>query len=91
MNKKQFKILKRIFEQPTRTDIEFQDIENMMYALGFRKIEGRGSRITFQSSSGRIMFHRPHPQKETKTYAVDNLRKFLKQIGMTPESMKHEK
>ena len=87
MNKKQSKTFRRIFEKPTRSDIAFKDIENLMLALGFERIEGRGSRVTFKSFKGRILFHRPHPGKETKAYAIENLREFLFAVGIVPEGI----
>ena len=91
MSKKIQKILKQIFEKPTRSDIPFQDIETLLISLGFERLEGRGSRITFKTQIRRITFHRPHPQKETKIYVIDFLRHFLIDIGIEPEESNHEK
>jgi len=90
MNRKQIKTLERIFEKPSRSDIEFKDIVNLLIALGFERIDGRGSRISFKSHEGRIIFHRPHPGKEIKTYVVDYLRDFLFSIGITPKGIANE-
>jgi len=39
--------------------------------------EGSGSRVTFVFQNGKIDMHKPHPQKELKKYAVENIRIFF--------------
>ena len=31
-----------------------------------------------------VTFHRPHDQKEAKVYQVQNARRFLEEVGITP-------
>lgn len=84
MNKKQLKTLQSIFETPTKSDILFSDIEKLLIGLKFQKKERAGSRVSFLKGSDRIIFHRPHPKKVTPKYAIENLRKFLKQLEIEP-------
>ena len=84
MSNKIKKTLKQIFEEPTRSDIPFRDIEALLVSLGFERFEGRGSRVTFKMQTRRITFHRPHPQKESKVYMIDYLRQFLIDLSINP-------
>jgi len=36
----------------------------------------------------RAVFHRPHPQKETDKGALKSVRRFLKETGITPKTIK---
>ncbi|MGD8950332.1 MAG: type II toxin-antitoxin system HicA family toxin, partial [Desulfobacterales bacterium] len=65
MNKKQRQTLERIFEKRDRSDILWNDIENLFKALGADISEGRGSRVRVALKDVRAVFHRPHPQRVT--------------------------
>ena len=81
MNRRQQKTLDAINEKPTRANIRFKSIENLLVALGAEKIEGRGSRVAFVMPSGlKWEAHRPHPQNEARKYQVDSVREFLEKI-----------
>jgi hypothetical protein len=77
MNNKQRKTLSRLFESPTRSDIKWSDVVSLFKALGCEMFEGSGSRVTFVFQNGKIDMHKPHPQKELKKYAVENIRIFF--------------
>lgn len=61
----------------------FHDAETLLFFLGFtRSNKGKtsGSRVIFfHEAHGCIMLHKPHPQKELKTYQVKQLIEFLEQ------------
>ncbi|MEO6049519.1 MAG: type II toxin-antitoxin system HicA family toxin [Candidatus Kapaibacterium sp.] len=80
--------LAAIFEQPTRSNIKWMEIESLFLALGARIIERRGSRIAvvFDVDGEPLIghFHRPHPRKETDRGAVGSVREYLATIGKTP-------
>lgn len=84
MNKKHRKTLEQIFKKPTRSDIAWKDIENLLIALGAEISEGSGSRIRIILKGWRGVYHRPHPRKETVKGAVEQLRKDLIKIGVKP-------
>lgn len=84
MNAKQKKILQAIFIKPTLSSIAWKDIENLMLALGAKVKEGKGSAGVFIFNRKIFPFHRPHPQKEAKRYQIEDLRKFLLEMGVTP-------
>jgi len=82
MNSKQRKTLTRVFENPVRADIKWSDLEKLVVALGGKIYEGAGSRVLLVLNGERGDFHRPHPQKETKRYAVRLFRNFLILAGV---------
>lgn len=84
MNAKQKKILELIFKRPTSSTIVWNDIENLMVSLGAKIREGKGSAGVFILNNKVFPFHKPHPQKEAKRYQVDDLRKFLTEMGIMP-------
>ena len=73
--------LAAIFARPTRANIKWSDIESLFVSLGAVVEEGDGSRVHFDLNGFGATFHRPHPQKETRKYAVLEARKFLIQAG----------
>ena len=79
MNKKQKRTLERIIEKPERSDIDWKDIETLIYALGGDISEGRGSRVRIYLNGVRAVFHRPHPKRVTVKGAVKSMRRFLKE------------
>jgi len=85
MNSKQSKTLKNIFSQPTKSNINWEDIEKFMLSIGANIKEGNGSADVFILKNKVFPFHRPHPQKEAKKYQIQNLRKFLIEQGVKYE------
>lgn len=82
MNAKQQKIYDKIFKNPVQSDIEWQDIENLLRSLGAEISEGNGSRVRIKLGDERAVFHRPHPEKVTDKGAVKSVRKFLDNAGV---------
>jgi HicA toxin of bacterial toxin-antitoxin, len=82
MNNKQRRVLEKIFEKPTRADIRWKDLANLIVALGGVVNEGSGSRVRIHLRGAVAIVHQPHPQRELKKYAVDILRKFFEEIGI---------
>jgi HicA toxin of bacterial toxin-antitoxin, len=76
--------LEAIFAEATKNNIAWANIEALLIAASCKVIEGTGSRVKFQHERGTYLAHRPHPQKETKQYAVKYVRTFLIEIGVTP-------
>ena len=77
--------LAAIFTRPTLGGINWNDIEALFRALGGDVSEGAGSRVRVALKGVRAVFHRPHPQKETKKYAVEHVRDFLSEAGIKPD------
>jgi len=87
LSSKHRKTLQTIFDNPVRSDVEWNKIESLLTALGGELSEGRGSRIRVALNNVRAVFHRPHPQKETDKGALKSVRRFLKEAGITASKM----
>lgn len=82
MNSKQEKVYDAIFKNPVQSNIEWQDIENLLKSLGANITEGNGSRVRIELNGQRAVFHRPHPEKVTDKGAVKSMRRFLDNAGL---------
>jgi hypothetical protein len=82
MNKKQRRTLQKIFEEPVRSDILWNDIESLFKALGADISEGKGSRVRIGLQDVRAVFHRPHPERVTDKGTVKSVRRFLLEAGV---------
>ncbi len=82
LNSKHQKTLKAIYTDPIRSDIYWSNIEKLFIALGAEMSEGRGSRIRIALNGVRMVFHRPHPEKETDKGALKSVRRFLNTAGV---------
>ncbi len=82
MNRKHRRTLDAIFDSPTRSDIEWKDIESLFKTLGAELSEGRGSRVRVALEGVRAVFHRLHPEKETDKGAIKSVQRFLKETGV---------
>ncbi len=71
-----------IFENPARSDVNWQRIERLLEALGAELTEGRGSRVRIYLNDVRAVFHRPHPKRETDKGALKSMRRFLIEAGV---------
>ncbi len=86
MNRRNRRTLEAIFEQPTRSDVRFAELESLLRALGARKLKRKGSRRCFVLPEGAVInLHEPHPRPELAKYQVEALREFLEARGITPE------
>ena len=65
-----------IFTTPTRANIKFSDIEKLLVSLGAIRVEGDGSRVSFELNERQTFAHRPHPNKEAKKYQLKRLESF---------------
>ncbi len=84
MNQKHLKTLQAVFDEPTRSNIAWRDIEAMFKSAGAEITEGQGSRVQVALNGVRAVFHRPHPESETGKAAVRSVRRFLAEAGVTP-------
>ncbi|MBL7047438.1 MAG: type II toxin-antitoxin system HicA family toxin [Candidatus Marinimicrobia bacterium] len=82
LSSKHIKTLELIFENPVRSDVNWQKIERLLEALGAEISEGRGSRVRIYLNYVRAVFHRPHPQRETDKGALKSVRRFLIEAGV---------
>ncbi len=82
LSSKHKKTLGLIYENPVRSDVNWQKIERLLEALGAEISEGRGSRVRIYLKNVRAVFHRPHPQRETDKGALKSVRRFLIEAGV---------
>jgi hypothetical protein len=78
------KTLSAIFKRPTQATIKWRDIEALFVTLGAEVTEREGSRVAVKLFGDRRVFHRPHPSPETDKGAVESIRKWLKENGVSP-------
>lgn len=86
MNNRHKRTLAAIFEDPTRANVEWADIESLFDAVGAEISEGNGSRVRVSLNETRAVFHRPHPRPETDRGALRSVRTFLSRAGIEPEN-----
>jgi len=72
-----------VFKNPVQANIPWMDIEGLLVALGGELSEGSGSRIRVKLNGVRAVFHRPHPEKTTDKGAVNSVRRFLENAGVS--------
>ncbi len=85
MNQRQRRTLARVFERPTCADLRRGEFASLMPALGADEDAGAGSRVPFVPAGSILGLHRPHPEPELRTYAVEDVRDFLAARGVVPE------
>lgn len=85
MNNRHKRTLAAIFEEPTRANVAWADIESLFYGVGAEVSEGNGSRVRVSLNETRAVFHRPHPRPEIDRGALRSMRTFLSRAGIEPE------
>jgi len=63
--------------------LTWPELVSVLKALGFREIEGKGSRVKFDNgdASAMIHLHKPHPGNEVKAYVRRLVIEHLKTAG----------
>ncbi len=78
------KTLVAVFEEPTRRNIRYQDVEAMLKWLGGELYERAGSRVAIVLRGRKHIYHRPHPENELGKLTVQDVRDFLTTVGIEP-------
>jgi hypothetical protein len=86
MASRHLRCLADVFEEPTRANIVWDDVERMLTYFGAHIEERAGSAVAVKLNDCVAVFHRPHPQKEAKRHAIRSLRDFLTAAGVVPDS-----
>ena len=84
LSSRQQRTLEAEFARPTQANIAWSSIENLLTALDADLISKGGSDVTIKVGGNVATFHRPHPQKEVKKWAVKKVREFLSEAGVEP-------
>ncbi len=75
------KLIQRLKSKPK--DFTYDEAAALLEHLGYtlsNKVRTSGSRVMFESEEhGSILLHKPHPQKELKTYQIKQLTEILEQ------------
>ncbi|MDC0834054.1 type II toxin-antitoxin system HicA family toxin [Geitlerinema sp. CS-897] len=87
LKSKQRRTLEDIFVSPVRSDISWNDVENLLRALGADIREGRGSRVRCVLGEVRAVFHKPHPKPVVNKPTVKDLKRFLTNAGFEPDNL----
>ena len=82
MNNKNRKTLQNIFENPGKKNIQWSDVEKLVFALEGTISQGNGSRVRIVVGGVSLNIHTPHPQKELKPYQVRKLRDLFIEGGV---------
>lgn len=81
MSKKD-KLLSRFLKVPPNKDLTFDELQALLFAFGYEKIEGAGSAVKFynKEKDSLINLHKPHPSNILKIYLVKQIQNKLKEI-----------
>jgi len=81
MSKKD-KFLKKFLEVPPKKDLTFPELESLLIAFGYRKLEGSGSAVKFYNEvkDNLINLHKPHPGNILKVYLIKQIQIKLKEV-----------
>ena len=52
-------------------DFTYSELKTLLLSLGYREVQGAGSRVCFSKDNHKIKLHRPHPGNILKVYQVD--------------------
>ena len=81
MNKKE-KLLRKFLQTPIKRDLTFSELETLLIAFGYVKVECAGSAVKFynEKSDNLINLHKPHPSDVLKVYIVKQIQIKLKDL-----------
>ena len=81
MSKKN-KLLAKFLKIPPKNDLTFDELTGLLLSLGYKKIDGSGSRVKFynQNKDNLINLHKPHPNNILKIYLIKQIQSKLKEI-----------
>ena len=87
LGRRHCRTLCRIFERPTRADVEWDDFVALVEKLGGHVSTGgrtSGSAHRALLNGCRAVLHKPHPDPRMKKGSVESARDFLMAAGTTP-------
>ena len=71
------KTVDAILRTPDPGTLKWWRIKSLLTGYGAKSIPGKESRSRFELNGVIITFHRPHSQKEARSYQVRDIRRFL--------------
>ena len=81
MSKKE-KLLKKLTDVSPKDGLTYDELKTLLESLGYRKIEGSGSRVKFFNEKIRdlILLHKPHPGNILNKATIRDVQRKLKKI-----------
>ena len=81
MSKKE-KLLKKFTDDPPKDGLTYDELKALLESLGYRKIEGSGSRVRFFNEAIRdlILLHKPHPGNILNKATIRDVQRKLRKI-----------
>lgn len=79
---KQEKLLAKLLNK--QASLTWQELVTLLCGLGYRRLEGDGSRVKFDNGDPQAMInlHKPHPGNEVKTYIKRQILEHLRAGGL---------
>ncbi|SFM43632.1 type II toxin-antitoxin system HicA family toxin [Halopseudomonas yangmingensis] len=79
---RQEKLLAKLLSK--QSSFTWQELTSLLSGLGYRQLEGQGSRVKFDNGNPHAMInlHRPHPGNELKAYVKRQVIEHLKAGGL---------
>lgn len=77
---KKAKLIQKFTTVPQRSDLTYDELNTLLENLGYKKIEGSGSRVKFFNEEIRdlILLHKPHPGNILNKATIKDIQKKLK-------------
>jgi predicted RNA binding protein YcfA (HicA-like mRNA interferase family) len=74
------KALERLCREPTPADLKWSELVSVLISLGYKEINGNGSRKKFfnEDKNALICCHRPHPNPEVDKGCIVDVVKHLR-------------
>lgn len=81
MSKKD-KLLRKFLARPLKRDLTYTELRTLLESLGYREIQGQGSRVSFyhERLDDMLDLHKPHPGNELKLYQVRLIQQKLREV-----------
>ena len=81
MSKKD-KLLKKFLQTPLKKDLTFSELQTLLMACGFVKIEGSGSAVKFYHLKKDVLInlHKPQPSDILKVYLIKQIQEKLLEV-----------
>ena len=84
MRSRHRRTLKALFATPTVAGIRWAEVVSLLRACGAEVVERAGSRVYVEWNGVALHLHRPHPGRELRKGAVEAVRRFFREAGLTP-------
>ena len=62
-------LISRLLSNPK--DFTYNELKTLLLSLGYKEVQGTGSRVRFSKNDHNIKLHKPHPGNILKRYQLD--------------------